>query len=69
MEALKEGTRPSESIRRRITAFLCDCLKALYGMHASNFYKNQIALSLVDTYPALGSKNAEAPQVSNTVAI
>ncbi|XP_065075784.1 uncharacterized protein LOC135717554 [Ochlerotatus camptorhynchus] len=62
MELLKEGGRPKETIRRQITALLCDCLKSLYGTHASNFYKNQIALSLVETYPALSSKNAEIPQ-------
>nr|XP_019528629.1 uncharacterized protein LOC109400596 [Aedes albopictus] len=62
MEALRENPRPNESILKEINKILCECLRSLYGCRPSNFYKNEIALSLVRTYPSLASNNPGVPQ-------
>ncbi|XP_062541854.1 uncharacterized protein LOC134209844 [Armigeres subalbatus] len=62
MEILKEKTKPKEKIMKELVYILCDCLKAQYGYHPSNFYKNQIALSLVRSYPALAADSSDTPQ-------
>ncbi|XP_065072578.1 uncharacterized protein LOC135696960 [Ochlerotatus camptorhynchus] len=62
MEALKETTKPNETIIRKVGNILCDCLKSLYGCRPCNFYKNQIAVSLVQSYPITAAESTETPQ-------
>ncbi|XP_065077146.1 uncharacterized protein LOC135700554 [Ochlerotatus camptorhynchus] len=62
MEVLKEQTKPKETMIKQICNILCDCLKALYGCRPSNFYKNQIAVSLVRSYPTLAANSSDTPQ-------
>ncbi|XP_058445906.1 uncharacterized protein LOC131427042 [Malaya genurostris] len=61
MEALKENYRPKETFIKRINSLLCECLKSLHGCRPNNFYKIQIAISLVKSYPALASPT-DVPQ-------
>ncbi|XP_055542588.1 uncharacterized protein LOC129728197 [Wyeomyia smithii] len=61
MEVLRENKRLDGSFIRRIGTLLCDCLQALYGCRPNNFHKNQIAVSLVQSYPALAA-TSEVPQ-------
>ncbi|XP_055548227.1 uncharacterized protein LOC129731889 [Wyeomyia smithii] len=62
METLKQGTRPTDALLKKITCVLCDCLHDLYGCRPSNYYKNQIALSLVKSYPILAAVGSDVPQ-------
>ncbi|XP_065092129.1 uncharacterized protein LOC135712957 [Ochlerotatus camptorhynchus] len=62
MEVLKEGLRPKESTFKKINDMLCDCLKSVYGCRPNRFYKDQIAISLVKSYPILAAKDAKVPQ-------
>ncbi|XP_055550930.1 uncharacterized protein LOC129733254 isoform X2 [Wyeomyia smithii] len=62
MENLKANKQPAESITKKISYILCDCLKYIYGCRPSNFYKNQIALSLVRSYPISAAKGSDVPQ-------
>ncbi|XP_062533549.1 uncharacterized protein LOC134202559 [Armigeres subalbatus] len=62
MEELNENPRPNDAIIKQVTKILCECLRSLFGWRPSNFYKNQISLSLVRTYPSLASKNEDVPQ-------
>ncbi|XP_062553703.1 uncharacterized protein LOC134218586 [Armigeres subalbatus] len=62
MELLKEGSRPRESIFKKINDILCDCLKSVYGCRPNRFYKDQIAISLVTSYPILAAKDTNVSQ-------
>ncbi|XP_065081450.1 uncharacterized protein LOC135704016 [Ochlerotatus camptorhynchus] len=62
MEALKETTKSNETIIRKVGNILCDCLKSLYGCRPCNFYKNQIAVLLVQSYPITAAESTETPQ-------
>ncbi|XP_055537684.1 uncharacterized protein LOC129725654 isoform X2 [Wyeomyia smithii] len=62
MEILQENERISDSITRKICNVLCECLKSLYGCRPSNFHKNQMAISLVQSYPSLAATTKEVPQ-------
>ncbi|XP_021703123.1 uncharacterized protein LOC110677020 [Aedes aegypti] len=62
MEILKEKAKPKESTIKEIVNVLCDFLKSQYGCRPSNFHKNQVAVSLVCSYPALAADSSDTPQ-------
>nr|XP_029723539.1 uncharacterized protein LOC109403469 isoform X2 [Aedes albopictus]XP_029723540.1 uncharacterized protein LOC109403469 isoform X2 [Aedes albopictus] len=62
LELLREGTRVTETDFKRINNLICDCLKSLFGCRPTNFHKNQLAVSLVKSYPILGASSTETPQ-------
>ncbi|XP_062558076.1 uncharacterized protein LOC134222948 [Armigeres subalbatus] len=62
MEVLNEEINPNDKLLNQINRILCEFLKLNYGLHPSTFHKNLLAVSLVNTYPVLGSTNRDVPQ-------
>ncbi|XP_062551493.1 uncharacterized protein LOC134216658 [Armigeres subalbatus] len=62
MEVLNEEINPNDKLLNQINRLLCEFLKLNYGLHPSTFHKNLLAVSLVNTYPVLGSTNRDVPQ-------
>lgn len=62
MEHLKENQPITTNLLGKVTEVICDYLIERVGYHPDAHYKNNIAISLIEKYPALSSKSAALPQ-------
>lgn len=62
VECERRKLKPNDECLSRVKTILCDYLKYTYGLRPSPFYKNLLAISLVNEYTTVRSTTSEVRQ-------